>query len=173
MVFDQSSSAMAFGDVKLAAVAGRALPRGAGVDRDGRPTEDAAEVIDGGALLPFGQHKGSSIAMMVELLCAALNGGSFSFEVDHSGHPGAQTPRTGETLIVIDPTKTTHCDFVARSETLFARLAQAGQERLPADRRYADRRKSEEYGIEVSEATIEMIRELSRADGPFAKIGGA
>jgi delta1-piperideine-2-carboxylate reductase len=163
MIFDQSSSAVAFGDVKLAALAGRKLPEGAGVDRHGNPTTDAAAVVDGGGLLPFGGHKGSSIALMVELLCAALNGGSFSFEVDHSSYAGAQTPRTGETLIVIDPAKTTHRDFTARTDELFSRLRQAGQERLPADRRYARRRRAEQSGIEVSDGMIRLIAELSCA----------
>jgi delta1-piperideine-2-carboxylate reductase len=163
MIIDQSSSAVAFGDVKLAALAGGKLPEGAGVDRHGNPTTDARAVADGGALLPFGGYKGSSIAMMVELLCAGLNGGSFSFEVDHSDHPGAQTPRTGETLFLIDPSQTTHRDFVNRAEDLFARLRQAGQERLPADRRYACRRQAEQQGIEIDDAMIALIGELKGA----------
>lgn len=40
---------------------------------------------------------------MVELLAAALTGGNFSFEFDWSQHPGAQTPWTGQLVIVIDP----------------------------------------------------------------------
>jgi delta1-piperideine-2-carboxylate reductase len=161
MIIDQSSSAMAFGDVKIAAQAGRTLLEGVGVDRQGNATTDARAIADGGALLPFGGHKGSSIAMMVELMCAGLNGGSFSFEVDASKYPGAQTPRTGETLILIDPIHTTNRDFLARAEDLFARLRLAGQERLPADRRYASRRRAEQQGIEVEEAMFALIRELS------------
>ena len=54
----------------------------------------------GGALLAFGGHKGTAIALMVELLCAALVCGQFSFEVDWSAYPGAQTPRTGQTASI-------------------------------------------------------------------------
>mmetsp|Transcript_6253 Transcript_6253/g.7188 ORF Transcript_6253/g.7188 Transcript_6253/m.7188 type:complete len:91 (+) Transcript_6253:78-350(+) len=35
-----------------------------------------------GAQLPFGGHKGSAIAMMVELLAAGLTGSHLSFETD-------------------------------------------------------------------------------------------
>ena len=52
--------------------AGRQLPPGTGVDRNGNPTTDPASILDGGALLPFGGHKGSSIAMMIEIMGAAL-----------------------------------------------------------------------------------------------------
>ena len=48
-VFDQSSSAMAFGDIKLAALAREALPGGAAVDAAGRPTTDAAAAAGGGS----------------------------------------------------------------------------------------------------------------------------
>src|SRR5690606_30733895 len=89
LVFDQASSSMANGDVQIAAREGRMLPEGTGVDRDGNPTTDPSAVLDGGALLPFGGHKGSSIAMMMEIMSAALSGGDFSFEVDWSGFPGA------------------------------------------------------------------------------------
>jgi delta1-piperideine-2-carboxylate reductase len=152
---------MAFGDVKLDAQEGRPLPEGTAVDQRGNPCTDAIKVLDGGALLPFGQYKGSSIAMMVELLCAGLTGGNFSFEVDHSRYPGAQTPRTGETLIVIDPDQTSVRNFEERAETLFTHLLGAGQERLPGDRRYANRRIAEELGVEVDEKTLETVKQLA------------
>ena len=72
LVFDQACSAMARGDVSLAARDGRPLAYGVGLDRAGAPSRDAAVVLDGGVLLPFGApaaaHKGANLAMMVELL---------------------------------------------------------------------------------------------------------
>jgi delta1-piperideine-2-carboxylate reductase len=66
LVFDQASSAWSNGDVQIARREGRALPPGVGIDRHGKPTTDPDAVLSGGALLPFGGHKGSSIAMMME-----------------------------------------------------------------------------------------------------------
>ena len=68
LVFDQASSAWSNGDVQIARREGRPLPPGVGVDRDGKPTTDPNAVLEGGALLPFGGHKGSSIAMMMEIM---------------------------------------------------------------------------------------------------------
>jgi delta1-piperideine-2-carboxylate reductase len=161
LVFDQASSAMAFGDVKLAGIGGYALPEGAAVDAAGRPTTDAAAVMAGGALLPFGEHKGSSIALMIELLAAGLTGGRFSFEVDFSQHPGAQTPCTGELVLLINPQKTGGENFVSRVETLIARVQEAGQERLPGDRRYANRRAALEHGIPLEEGLLRSIETLA------------
>jgi delta1-piperideine-2-carboxylate reductase len=161
LVFDQSSSAVAFGDIKLAAIAGRALPEGAAVDAAGQPTTDAAAVVAGGALLPFGNHKGSSIALMIELLAAGLTGGRFSFEVDFDQYPGAQTPCTGELVLLIDPQKTGGVDFASRVEALIARVHDAGQERMPGDRRYANRRAALERGIPVEEAVLRSVEMIA------------
>ena len=80
MIWDQSSSVMSQGDVLLAANEGREVPPGVGCDADGAPTTSPSRILDGGALLPFGGHKGASIAVMVELLAAALTGAPFGFE---------------------------------------------------------------------------------------------
>ena len=72
------------------------------------PTRDPKAILDGGALLPFGGHKGSSLALMIEVLSAALSGGLYSYEVDWSHHPGARTPCTGQCLILIDPARGGH-----------------------------------------------------------------
>lgn len=49
VVFDLATSAIAHGDVQIAAREGRLLPAGMGVDREGRPTEDPRAILDGGA----------------------------------------------------------------------------------------------------------------------------
>lgn len=152
LVFDQASSAIAQGDVQIAAREGHMLAEGIGVDRDGQPTTDPKAVLDGGALLPFGGYKGSSMAMMMEIMAAALAGGNFSFEVDFSDHPGATTPKSAQTMILIDPGRGASYPLAERIEVLIAQMHAAGQERLPGDRRYANRRVSEVDGISLTDA---------------------
>jgi delta1-piperideine-2-carboxylate reductase len=161
LVFDQASSAIANGDVQIAAREGHALPPGYGVDRDGQPTTDPKAVLDGGALLPFGGYKGSSIAMMMEVMAAALAGGKFSFEVDFSSHPGAATPHSAQTLILIDPGRGNPHPFADRIETLIAELHDAGQPRLPGDRRYANRRDAMASGIPLTDEELAELRSLA------------
>lgn len=162
LVFDQASSAMANGDVQIAAREGRQLPPGTGVDRDGEPTTDPRAVLDGGALLPFGGHKGSSIAMMMEIMGAALAGGDYSFEIDWSDYPGAATPHGGQTYIVIDPKRGAVNSFADRLEVLIEEISDAGQPRLPADRRYGNRRDTLAHGIPVTEDVLAEIRHLAQ-----------
>jgi delta1-piperideine-2-carboxylate reductase len=163
LVFDQSSSVMANGDVQIARREGRQLPPGTGIDRDGNPTTDPNAVLEGGALLPFGGHKGSSIAMMMEIMGAALAGSDYSFEIDWSQHPGAATPHGGQTYILIDPNRGAVNSFADRIEVLFDAIHDAGQSRLPSDRRYANRRESQANGIPLEQATLDEIKRLATA----------
>lgn len=161
LVFDQASSAMSNGDVQIARREGRQLPPGTGVDRDGNPTTDPDAVLEGGALLPFGGHKGASIAMMLEIMGAALAGGDYSFEIDWSKHRGAATPHGGQTYILIDPRRGAVNSFADRLEVLIDEIRDAGQERLPGDRRYANRGESLANGISIDETALAEIRQLA------------
>ena len=162
LVFDLATSAIAHGDVQIAARAGDTLPEGYGVDRHGQPTCSPAAILDGGALLPFGGYKGSALSMMVELLAAALTGGNFSFDFDWSQHPGAQTPWTGELLIVIDPSKGAGGNFAQRTEDLVQAMRGAGQARQPGDRRYAERALADQLGVAVSLQDLASLQALAR-----------
>lgn len=162
IVFDMATSAIAHGDVQIAARKGELLPEGMGVDRLGQPTRDPAAILDGGALLPFGGHKGSALAMMVELLAAALTGGNFSFEFDWSQHPGAKTPWTGQLLIVIDPALAQGNRFAERSRELVRQMEAVGVSRLPGERRFREREKSAREGVTLSLDEFEQLLLLAQ-----------
>lgn len=163
LVFDMATSSMAHGDVMIAARKGEALAPGMGVDRTGAPTTDPAAILDGGALVPFGGHKGSLISMMVELLCAALTGGHFSTEFDWSSHPGAQTPHTGQLVLVIDPSFGGTPAFPIRAADFVRSLRAAGVSRLPGERRHMRRALSAHEGIRLAAVNSERLRSLRPA----------
>jgi len=167
LVFDMATSAMAHGDIQIAAREGRSLPPGVGVDAAGQPTCDPRAILDGGALLAFGGHKGSALSMMVELLAAALTGGHFSWEFDWSGHPGAKTPWTGQALIVIDPTRSEGQRFAERAGALVAQLRAVGLERLPGERRYHERAVSAREGVALTRSELAELHTLA-GTGPGA-----
>jgi LDH2 family malate/lactate/ureidoglycolate dehydrogenase len=74
VVVDMATTAVAVGKIMVAQAAKKDLPPGSIVDSRGRPTTDPAEFFQGGALLPFGAHKGYSLAVLNELLGQALTG---------------------------------------------------------------------------------------------------
>lgn len=162
MVFDQASSVMAKGEVMVAAREGHTLPPGVGVDADGNATTDPNEVLKG-ALLAFGGHKGSSIAMMVELLAGGLIGESFSFEAAIRDNNDGGPPQGGEFMMAIDPTLMGDPDgYAEHSEKLFDQITSQDGVRLPGDRRRQNRKNSAGHGIELSKLVFDKIQELAQ-----------
>lgn len=149
LVFDQASSLRARGDVQLAALDGEAVPVGTGLNQKGEPTQDPKAILEGGTLLPFGGYKGASIAMMVEILAAALTGGQFSWEIERWNQPTPESASAGQFLLCIDPTVAGQTQFAHRIQELALKLLTSGQSRLPGDQRYTARALADKEGIEV------------------------
>ncbi|MBN8937901.1 MAG: Ldh family oxidoreductase [Rhizobiales bacterium] len=171
LVWDQSSSVLSQGDVLLAANEGRAVAPGVGCDAFGQPTTSASDILDGGALLPFGGSKGASLAVMVEILAAALTGGRFGFE-DQSPAGPTTTSFGGQFLLLINPGRA-QSGFDERVSVLVAAILDAGASRLPGDRRYRQRRISAAEGIDVDAPAYASLLSLAgRSGGAVAQTGG-
>lgn len=138
VVADMATAAMAQGEIQLAARAGRPVPEGTGVDAAGLPTTDPAAILDG-TQLPFGGHKGSAIALLVELLAAAATGDAFSYEVAGDSADGGPT-RGGEFLLAFNPAVLAGAGGSDRSEAFFRRFEAITGARLPGARRHRLRR---------------------------------
>jgi len=160
VVFDQASAAMAKGEVMIAARDGHELPLGVGVDEDGNPTTDPDAILKG-SLLPFGGHKGSCIAMMVELLVAGLIGEAFSFEAAQYDNNDGGPPQGGELMIAMDPGRFGDADgWAQHAEALFQQMMVQEGVRLPADRRYGNRQRTVRDGITIPESLHATIMGL-------------
>lgn len=164
LVVDQATSVMANGEIRLHALADKPVPDGAGVDRDGNPTTNPHAILAGGALNTFGGYKGSSIALLVEILAGAVTGGQFSFENDFTGFDGAQTPKAGQLLVVIDPDWGRSTNFASRIALLCTQLVDAGQDRLPGERRFTNRAAAGQFGIPIAAGDLQRLRMLAGED---------
>lgn len=177
LVFDQASSASARGEIQVRMRDGDSIPEGWAIDPDGRPTTDPAAAL-AGAQLPFGGHKGSSIALMIELLAGALLGDLFSFEATEVDQAGTGAPRGGELIIAMAPERFVpggngdgnrdgngagnRGAHLQHAERLFERVLTQEGTRLPADRRYAARDRSDREGVSIPRAFYEELRSLAR-----------
>jgi len=160
LVFDFATSALSNGDTRIAAREGHLLPNGCGIDKNGLPTNNPEQVLDGGALLPFGGHKGAAIILMVEILASALTGGAFSREVDFNNYPGAETPKTGQLFIVIDPLRGGNHQFASRVQALLNVIRASGENvRIAGDKRLQNRARAKQQGIVmISRAVFEQLQ---------------
>lgn len=76
IVLDSASSIVARGKINLAEIEDRPIPLGWAIDDEGRPTTNATEALKG-SVLPFGEHKGYGIALMIDILSGILSGAGY------------------------------------------------------------------------------------------------
>ena len=78
VIMDMTTSMVAEGKLMVAMNKGERLPEGWIIDKQGRPTTDAKDFYDGGALLTMGAHKGSGLSIVTDLLAGAISTGKSS-----------------------------------------------------------------------------------------------
>lgn len=83
-VLDYATSKIAQGKVQVARSKGIDLPPGALIDKHGHPSVNPADYFDGGVLLPFGEHKGYALSLLIAL----LSGLAGQFDMERSAVSG-------------------------------------------------------------------------------------
>jgi LDH2 family malate/lactate/ureidoglycolate dehydrogenase len=173
-VMDMATSLAARGHIRIAAAAGRSIPEGWALDRDGRPTTDAAAAL-AGVMLPFAGPKGSALAFLADILAGALAGAGFGGSVRDMNTDFTAPQNVGHFVMAfrIDAF-TDPAEFAERMAALIARLKSLApaegfaevnypgeiEARLAAERRVA--------GIPLSDECLAALRKLAADLGiPF------
>lgn len=157
-VFDFATSVAARGEIELHRRAGKPLPEGWAIDAQGQPTSDPTAAL-AGAMLSFGGHKGSAIGTMIELLGGIMLADLTSPEALDRIGTTTLYPSHGELVIALSPQAFAAGragDPLARAEALFEAIVEQGA-RLPSQRRFLARAKSESGGIGLSHAEMEQL----------------
>lgn len=177
-ILDFATSRVAQGKMRVAHNEGRRVDPGYLIDAQGRPTTDPGVVVvpqkEGngpglfGALMPFGEHKGSGLAVACELLGGALTGGG-------TWHKPASTSRAvlnGMLTILIDPARLgTQTTFEQEALAFVDWMRQSPDAvggdglQLAGDPERAARLARERDGIVLDETTWSEIVEAGRKVG--------
>ncbi len=101
VVLDFATSRVAAGKLRVAMNEGKELPPGYLIDAEGNDATDPAVFYrENGAMLPFGEHKGSGLALACELLAGVLTGGgAMQANIPNNGI------KNGMFSIVLDPAR--------------------------------------------------------------------
>ena len=102
-VLDIAMTQTAIGRVREAAETGQNVPLGWGLDAEGKPTTDPEAIVESQRFLPMGEHKGSGLAFMIELLTAGLAGGLLCYELGTKGRPTDTSGGSSKLFIAIRP----------------------------------------------------------------------
>ena len=163
LLLDFATSAIAHGKARVAYNKKVPAPAGSLIDSEGRPTNDPAVLFESpvGALLTFAGHKGYALAIMCEMLGAALTGG------DTSGPPTDEDLSTrvwnSMLTIVFDPARIGSLESFERESAAFedwvrsSKLAPGADAiRMPGDPE-REARKARAGGIVIDRQTVAQL----------------
>jgi (2R)-3-sulfolactate dehydrogenase (NADP+) len=161
IVIDLALTTVVRGRIMMAMRKGEPIPEGWALDRNGKPTTDPKEAINHGSLFPIGGAKGAMLALMFELICAALTGSAIGPEADSFFSEEGNRPRIGQAFIAIDPGALAGmARYFERVETVAGTMLADPEVRLPGARRFAARKSARAQGIEVPDELVAQIEKL-------------
>lgn len=162
---DMATSVVARGKIRKAARQHTAIPDTWALDKDGRPTTDPQQAMEG-TLLPMGGPKGSAIALAVDIISGLLSGSHFGTAVKTFHSPEGKTG-VGVLCITIDISRFMP---VAQFEILIeeyiksaknVKLAPGFSEIvMPGEIELRKQQASEEQGIDLDVQTIKDLNSL-------------
>ena len=157
LVVDQSSSVVAKSEIVVHQQKGEAIPEGWALDDEGRPTTDPEAALRG-SMIPFGEYKGAGIALIVEIMAAAVTGASLSIDASSFADNAGGSPRTGQLFIGLDAQRLAGGDFATRMERLVAAIEEQPDARLPGAARLQARERTAREGVEISDRLYERLQ---------------
>lgn len=170
VVLDMATSKIALGKVRVAYNKQVPMEEGNLLGPDGKPTTDPGVMFPElrGALLPFGDHKGSGLALMCELLGGMLSGGQ-TIQPGRERMDGIINNMLG---IVIDPNKLISAEKFAEELQATIDYVKASPPQDPAkpvqvagDPERAYRAKRSKEGIPLDDNTWAGILEAGESLG--------
>ncbi|MFM1967855.1 MAG: hypothetical protein RL590_712 [Actinomycetota bacterium] len=96
IVIDFATAGTAEGKIRVSRSIGEKVPEGLIITKDGKPTTNPEAFYEGGALLPFGGHKGYCLSLLIDLLGGAMSG-------VHPAMNESYKHGNGTMLIAMDP----------------------------------------------------------------------
>ncbi len=102
-LLDMATSHIAYGKTRVAYNAGKKVAFGTVVDHEGHPSDDPAVIWEEphGALAPTGEHKGSGLALMCEMLGGVMSGHGTIADPGNDKHMGGIV--NSMFTLVVDP----------------------------------------------------------------------
>ena len=162
---DVATAAIAEGKLRVARSKDLPIPEGKLLNAAGEPTTDPADFYTGGAILPFGEHKGGGFSVFAQLIGHALAG------LDPAG-PQGQRGVNGPFVIAIDIAPfVALTDFVEKIEDQADKIVASppapgfDRVRLPGDPELESAETRRREGIPIPASTWAELKQLASSCG--------
>jgi uncharacterized oxidoreductase len=163
--FDYATSVVSQGKILVAADKGERVPEGWILDKEGRPTTNPREMLEGGALLPFGGYKGYDLAVMIELLGAGLSGAGIPLMPGYKWDQGTVLLAIRiEAFRPLEEYNRMVEEFVVQLKAA-PRAPDCAEILLPGEPEWRCKAQRERDGIPLPEATWGKVKETAKSLG--------
>lgn len=140
---------------------GKRLGDGWALDKDGNPTTDPDEGIQG-LVRPMEGFKGYGLALIIDVLAGVLSGAAWQDKVNRFYNEEGDPMNVGHLFIAIDPEKIMGKEYWDIIKAYIANIRNSRNIEntvvaLPGDDKHIARKRNMAEGIEICEATAEAI----------------
>jgi uncharacterized oxidoreductase len=162
LLADFATATVAEGKVRIAHRKGERLPIGCLIDKDGKATDDPADLYDGGAITTFGNYKGYALSLLIEVLSGILSGGETPIFPNYNGL------NNGVFAVTIDPAFfRLRADYEAAVNYLFTAIKKALPAQgskgalIPGEPEVIQKAIREKEGILIDDNTLAELRQAA------------
>ncbi|MCR9138656.1 MAG: Ldh family oxidoreductase [Alphaproteobacteria bacterium] len=156
VLIDQSASVVAKSEIMKHAREGLPIPPEWALDPVGSPTTDP-DIALKGSMAPTGGYKGVGVALLVEIMAAAMTGATLGIHASPFSGTKGGPPRTGQFFMAINPDVTSGDLFSERLTALVEAMRDQPGVRVPGDGRKAARLRADREGVAVNPGTLARV----------------
>lgn len=155
-IFDMGTASVMSGEILMKAMLGESFPEICGIDKEGKPTRSARDLLEGGAHA-FGGHKGYGLSVAIQALGLMVGSRMRNGDVCDFGY----------LLIAFDPELFMPREqFTAELEELLSRIRNLPRQpgvsevRIPSERGFHEREIRRRQGILVNKVVVDRLRKM-------------
>jgi LDH2 family malate/lactate/ureidoglycolate dehydrogenase len=171
VILDIATAMAAKGKIREAARKGEPIPEGWAIDKDGNPTTDAKAALDG-LVVPMSGHKGSGLALIIEMLAGVSTGSGFGLDVVMQYGDDPTPANVGHSLIVYKPEALLPKDeYNKRVQRICDDIHAIKPAKgftgvmLPGEKEFENEIKIKESGIEIDAELRAQLAEIEELSG--------
>lgn len=154
VVLDMAMSQYSYGKMNEYKMKGEQLPFDGGYDEYGQLTKDPAAIMDSRRPLPIGLWKGSGLALVLDILTAALSGGQSVGAIS----AGGKETGLSQFFLAIDAQ---YLDGTILDEIIsYTKGGDSGKVMYPGENMMATRLENMKKGIPVNEQIWEQVKNM-------------
>ena len=164
-LLDMAMSVVARAKIRSALKRGESIPETWATDKQGRPTTDPAQALDG-FLLPIGGHKGYGLALLVDLFSGLLSGAAYLKHVKSWVDAPEEPQNLGHFFILINTQLLGSSQWLTERMMDFAAIlhesppADPGKPVLvPGEIELAKMAQQRQHGIKIDASTLALLQQ--------------